>query len=154
MSRVSIYLNFMGKTEEAFRYYKSIFGTDFDTSNTGAAEIMYMDSVPSTEGQPTLPDSQKKYVMHVALPILDGTMLMGTDMLESMGHEFRPGNTVSINLEPDTRADTDKLFALLSDGGSDIEPLQDMFWGAYWGACVDKYGTRWMFNCDEPKTVS
>jgi PhnB protein len=152
MSRVSIYLNFMGNTEEAFRFYKSVFGTEFDTTSTGGAEIMYMDQVPADPGQPALPDNEKKSVMHVALPILGGTMLMGTDMLESMGHKLALGNNMSINLEPDTREETDKLFAALSEGGSEVEKLQEMFWGAYWGACVDKFGIRWMFNCAEKKS--
>jgi PhnB protein len=152
MSRVSIYLNFMGKTEEAFRFYKSVFGTEFDTSNTGGGDIMYMNAVPSDPSQPQLPEAEQNAVMHVALPILGGTTLMGTDMLESMGHKLALGNNMSINLEPDTREETDKLFAALSEDGSEVEKLQEMFWGAYWGACVDKYGIRWMFNCAEKKS--
>jgi PhnB protein len=152
MSSVSIYLNFMGKTEEAFRFYKEVFGAEFDSSSTNGAEMMYMSDAPSDPSQPQLPDNEKKAVMHVALPILDGTLLMGTDMLESMGHELKLGNNVSINLEPDTRDETDRLFAKLSEGGSEIEPMQIMFWGDYWGCCVDKFGTRWMFNCTEKKS--
>ena len=76
---------------------------------------------------------------------------MGTDMLESMGHKLIIGNNTTINLEPSSREEAEKLFALLSDGGSDIEPLSDQFWGALWGCCLDKYGVRWMFNFTEPK---
>lgn len=149
MSRVSIYLNFMGQTEEAFRFYKSVFGTEFDT--TMGAPIQYMRDVPAAPGQPELPENEKDMVMHVALPILNSTVLMGTDALKSMGHEIKVGNNVSINLEPDTRAETEHLFTALSEGASDVFALQEMFWGGYWGSLQDKYGVRWMFNCAEKK---
>lgn len=150
MAKVSIYLNFMGKTEEAFRFYQKVFGTSFDTTNTNGAEFMYMKEIPADPSQPPLPENEKDSVMHVALPILGGTVIMGTDMLESIGHELKLGNNMSINLEPDTREETDRLFNALSADGSEINKPQEMFWGAYWGSCVDKYGIRWMFNCDEP----
>lgn len=74
-------------------------------------------------------------------------MLMGTDAPESMGFKLNQGNNVSINLEPDTRAETDRLFAALAEGSTVEMPLQEMFWGAYWGTLADRFGTRWMFNC-------
>jgi len=83
------------------------------------------------------------------LPILDGTILMGTDMLESMGHQLQPGNNISINIEPDTLAETQRIFDALSEGATDVVPLNLMFWGAYWGTFVDRYSIRWMFNCPE-----
>lgn len=141
MSRVSTYLNFMGKTEEAFLFYRSVFGTEFDVP------IMRMADVPTDPSVPPLADAEKNMVMHVELPILAGHVLMGTDMLESMGHELKIGNNITINLEPDTRAETDRLYQALSEGGSDCSGMQDMFWGAYWGTCLDRFGVRWMFNC-------
>ena len=141
MSKVSIYLNFQGKTEEAFNFYKSVFGTEF------IGPIRYNKDIPAQPGMPGFPENELNKVMHVCLPILGGTNIMATDMLESMGHKLKIGNNVSINLEPDTRAETENLFNKLSEGGSDIMPLQDMFWGAYWGCCLDKFGIRWMFNC-------
>ena len=75
-------------------------------------------------------------VMHVELPILAGHVLMATDMLESMGHERRLGNNVTINLELEDRSETERLFGLLSDGGNDLFGLADMPWGAYWGTCA------------------
>lgn len=141
MSKVSIYLNFMGQTEEAFSFYKTVFKTEF------SVPITRMSDAPAVPGQPELPDNEKNMVMHVALPIIGGTEIMGTDMLQSMGHKVEIGNNVSINLEIDSREETDRLFNLLSEGGSDIMPLQDMFWGAYFGTCRDKYGISWMFNC-------
>ena len=144
MARTSTYLNFMGKTEEAFRFYASVFGTELSPINR-------MSDVPPGPGMPALSDAEKNAVMHVMLPILGGHVLMGTDMLESMGHKLILGNNVSINLEPDTRAETERLFERLAEGGNVDMPLQDMFWGDYFGALTDKFGVRWMFNCGEKK---
>ena len=142
MSKVSIYLNFQGNTEEAFNFYKSVFKTDY------AGPVMYMKDIPAQPGMPSLPENEQNKVMHACLPILGGMQIMGTDMLESMGQKLKIGNNVTINLEPDTRVETENLFNALSQGGSDIMPLQDQFWGAYWGCCLDKFGIRWMFNCN------
>lgn len=145
MATVSIYLNFAGNTEEAFNFYKSVFKTDF------AGPIMYNKDIPPMPGMPPLPDNELGKVMHVALPILGGTLIMGTDMLESMGHKLKIGNNTTINLEPDSKEEVDRLFNALSAGGSDMMKPQDMFWGAYWGVCLDKFGIRWMFNYDKKK---
>lgn len=140
MSKVSIYLNFMGNTEEAFNFYKSVFKTEF------VGGIMKLKDAPPQPGMPPLSASDQNAVMHVCLPILGGTNLMGTDMLESMGHTLNAGNNFSINLETDTREEADSLFKALSEGGSNAVAPHDEFWG-YWGVCKDKYGIQWMFNC-------
>ncbi|MBL8121966.1 VOC family protein [Candidatus Saccharibacteria bacterium] len=145
MSRVSVYLNFMGKTEEAFLFYKSVFKTEF------VSPIQRMGDVPADPNQPPLPDDEKNLVMHVELPIIGGISIMGTDMLKSMGHVFTPGNNMSINLMPDTRAEAEELFDGLLAGGSVEMPLQVMFWGDIFGSGVDKYGVRWMVNCSDVK---
>ena len=72
---------------------------------------------------------------------------MGTDATESMGLKVNYGNNVHINLEPDSREETKRLYDALSDGGEVTMELQDMFWGDYFGSCTDKFGVRWMFNC-------
>jgi PhnB protein len=90
-------------------------------------------------------------VMNVQLPILGGTILMGTDSPESMGFKLSVGNNIYINLEPDTREETTRLFDALSDGGKVETPLQEMFWGGFFGSCTDKYGVQWMFNCELKK---
>jgi PhnB protein len=143
MSRVSTYLNFMGNAEEAFDFYRSVFGTDFE------GPVMRMGDLPPGPGVPELSDAEKHLVMHIELPILGGHVLMATDMLASLGHELRLGNNVTINLEVDDRIETERLFGLLSLDGSDQFGLQDMPWGSYWGTCADRYGVRWMFNCSE-----
>ncbi len=140
MARVSTYLNFMGNTFEAFEFYRSVFGTEY------LGPVMRMGDVPGAD----IPESERAAVMHIELPILAGHVLMGTDMLESMGHQLRIGNNTTINLEPDTRVETERLYAALSEGASDSMGLMDMFWGSYWGTCLDRFGIRWMFNCAEP----
>jgi PhnB protein len=141
MSRVSTYLNFARNTEEAFNFYKTVFGTEFE------GEVNRFSQVPPQEGQPPMSDEDKNLVMHVALPILGGHMLMGTDAPESMGFTVTPGNNVYINLEPDSRTETEKLFNALAEGGKIEMPLQEMFWGDYFGSLTDKFGIKWMFNC-------
>jgi PhnB protein len=145
MARTSTYLNFMGKTEEAFLFYKSIFKTEF------ASPIHRMRDVPAAPGMPELGEKEKDLVMHVELPIVGGHVLMGTDALESMGHSLTFGNNFSINLEPDTREEAQRLFTALAQGGKVTMDLQDMFWGAYFGTLVDQYGVQWMVNCTEAK---
>ena len=136
MARVSTYINTMGHTEEAFRFYAEVFGTEV-TALTRFGDV----------GMDHLPEKERNGVMHAEVPILAGHMLMGTDMLESAGHAVRIGNNTTINLEPDTRAEADRIYALLSlDSTESSGGLADMPWGAYWGTCLDRFGIRWMFN--------
>jgi len=145
MSRVSTYLNFTRETESAFNFYKTVFGTAF---NGG---IMRLGEVPPSDDMPPLSEEDKNLVMHIELPILGGHLLMGTDAPESMGFKLNPGNNVYLNLEPDTRKETKRLFDALSEGGVVEMDLQEMFWGDYYGSCKDKFGVQWMFNCAEKK---
>ncbi|MCC6753972.1 MAG: VOC family protein [Saprospiraceae bacterium] len=144
MARTSIYLNFPHHTEEAFAFYKEVFGTEYSD------EIARFRDIPPQEGVPPVEEADLNLVMHVSLPILGGFHLMGSDAPESLGVPLFPGNNLHINLEPDTRSETDRLFNALSEGGIVDLPLQDMFWGAYYGSCRDRFGIQWMFNCAEP----
>ena len=144
MSSVSTYLNFPRNTEEAFNFYKSVFGGDFQDG-----KIMRFADMPPQEGAPPMATGDKNLVMHVALPITGGHLLMGTDAPETMGFKVNPGNNMHINLQIDTRAETQKLFKALSAGGVVSMELADMFWGDYFGSCTDKFGVQWMFNCQE-----
>jgi len=139
MANVSIYLNFMGNTEEAFNHYKKVFRTEF------SAPIMRMKDIPPQPGASPLPEAEQNKVMHVALPILGGTQIMATDMLESMGQKLVEGNNFTISLNPDTKEEADRLYRELCEGGRDTVPPHDEFWG-YWGTCKDRFGVRWMFN--------
>ena len=139
MSKVAIYLNFQGNAEDAFLFYKTVFGTEF------SAPIMRIKDLPSDPNGPKFSESDMNCVMHVALPITGGTEIMGTDMLESMGHKLVVGNNTTISLQLDSKEEADKKYQALSEGGSDKAPMRDEFWG-YWGCCLDQFGIRWMFN--------
>jgi PhnB protein len=140
VAHVSTYLMFERETEAAFNFYKSVFGTEFDN-------IMRHRDVPLPEGAPGPSEEDGNLIINVALPILGGHILMGTDSPESMGFKFNPGNSFHICLHPDTRPESDTLFAALSAGGTIENPLQEMFWGDYWGSLVDKFGIQWMVDC-------
>lgn len=129
------YLNFNGNTEEAFNFYKSVFGGDF------AIVMRFGDNPQCGE----MSDADKKRIMHIALPIEGGGMLMATDSIESMGQKVNMGNNFYISLSPQTREEADRIFSGLSDGGKVEMPMSDMFWG-YFGSFADKFGVQWMLN--------
>ena len=143
MASVSTYLNFTRDCEAAFKTYQTVFGTDYVTP------INRFGDRPPQPGCAPASDTDKQLVMHVALPILGGHVLMGSDCPDSMGMKLSAGNNVFIALAPDTRAETERLFNALAKGGSADMPLQDMFWGDYFGTATDAFGVKWMFNCAE-----
>jgi PhnB protein len=108
VANVSTYLNFNGTTEEAFNHYAKVFGAEFSS-------FMRLGDAPPLPDMPPLPDELKKLVMNVQMPIVGGHMLMGTDIVESMGHTLTLGNNTSINLTLDTRIETDRIYAALSE---------------------------------------
>ena len=144
MATVSTYLNFRNSTEEAFSFYKKIFGTEY-----AGEGLMRFGDVPPSVNMPPMPENEKKLIMHVTLPILGGYLLMGSDTPDSMPFKLTQGNNVCIMLSPDTRAETKKLFNSLSEGGKIEQELQEMFWGDYYGSFTDKFGIKWMLNCAE-----
>jgi PhnB protein len=144
MASVSIYLSFSGEAEEAFNFYKTVFGTEFLDQG-----IMRFREIPPSDEMSGLPESDLDLVMHVTLPITGGFLLMGSDAPESMGYKVISGSNMYINLQPDTRSETRQLFIALAQGGSVEHELQDMFWGDYYGSLTDKFGIKWMFNCAE-----
>lgn len=138
MARTSTYLNFLGRTEEAFTFYRGVFGGEF------LQPIHRFREVP---GLPPMSAEDGEKIMHVELAIVGGHVLMGTDAMESMGHSLTMGTNVHLNLEPDTRTEADRLFAALAAGGTVTTPMQEMFWGAYYGSVTDRFGVQWMVNC-------
>ena len=144
MARTNTYLNFLHNTEEAFNFYRSVFGCEF-----GGIGVARFGDIPAQPGMPAMAEADKNLIMHIELAITGGHVLMATDAPESMGFNVNFGNNVHISLEPDTRVETKKLFEALSVGGSITMPLQEMFWGAYYGSCTDKFGVQWMFNCTQ-----
>ena len=140
MARVGTYLNFANQTEEAFNFYKSVFGTEF------VGEISRLGEVPPQPDQPELSAADKKLIMHIQLPTVGDHMLHGTDAPESLGFTIDQGNNMYIMLELDRREDADRYFGALGEGGTIEMPLDVQFWGDYFGSLIDKFGVRWMFN--------
>ena len=141
MPRINPYLNFAGNTEEAFQFYKSVFGGEFLT----------LQRFKDTPEAGRIPENEKDKVMHVALPIGTGNLLMATDALESMGQKLTQGNNFYITIDPETKEEAERLFKGLSAGGKVEMPMQDAFWGGYFGMLKDKFGIQWMVNYVAPK---
>ena len=129
------YINFNGTAEEAFNFYRSVFGGEF------ATVMRFGDNPQCAE----MAEGDKNKMMHIALPIDGGGMLMASDAVESVGQTLRQGNTFYISLSPQTHEDADRIFGGLSDGGKVEMPMSDMFWG-YFGCFTDKFGVQWMLN--------
>lgn len=139
MASVSTYVNTLGRTEEAFEFYRSVFGGEF----TDLVRFGEMDMGPATNA---LSDAERHCILYIALPILGGHVLEGTDAMASLGHQLTAGNNFSINLHPDSREEADRLYAGLSVGSAHAPGMADMPWGAYWGSFEDRFGIRWMIN--------
>ncbi|HZH73891.1 MAG TPA: VOC family protein [Mariniphaga sp.] len=140
MATVNTYLNFNGETEEAFNFYKSVFKGEF------MGGIMRFSDVPPDENMPPLAEEDKNRVMHVTLQLPGGNLLMGSDIFSGTGDKFIKGNNVYINVSPDTREETDRIFNALKEGGEVEMEMQDMFWGDYFGSLKDKFGVFWMLS--------
>jgi PhnB protein len=145
MTKVNIYLNFAGGTELAFGFYRQVFGGEFSAFSR-------FGDVPGMTGEP----GQLQRVMHVALPIGDGFVLMGSDTpepdpLSGQGYHLHAGNNFYVSLHAESPEEAQRLFAALAEGGSIEAPLAPMFWGALYGTLTDRFGIQWMVNCDAPK---
>ena len=141
MKAVNSYLNFPGNTEEAFNFYKSVFG----------GELVGLTRFKDTPEGAKLNANEKEMLMHVSLHIGKGNTLMGTDALESMGHKLTAGNNFHLAIETDNKDEADKIFNGLSAGGKVTMPLADTFWGAYFGMLNDKFGIQWMVSYTKPQ---
>lgn len=133
MAKLNPYLNFDGKTEEAFNFYKSVFGGEFKGG------ISRLKDIPGME----VPEEAKELVIHIALPIGDD-LLMASDIMP--GQTFVQGNNNYISVFPDSREEADRLFVGLSEGGEVEMPMADQFWGDYYGSLKDQFGVCWMIN--------
>ena len=138
MATLNPYLNFNGNTEEAFNFYKSVFGGEFIT-------LQRFRDTPEAD---KIPANEQDKIMHVALPIGQGNILMATDALESMGQKLVAGNNITLSINADSEAEADKLFNALAVGGQVSMPLEKAFWGAYFGMLTDQFGIQWMVNYD------
>ncbi len=140
MNAVNPYLNFNGNTEEAFNFYKSIFGGEF------ISEMKFKDMPNESEDTPPLSEEQANKIMHISLKIAPNTILMGSDTPDWWGSKTNFGNNLYLSLQVDSREEADKLFIGLSEGGKVNMPMADQFWGDYFGDFVDQYGVCWMIN--------
>ena len=135
--KVNPYLNFPGSAEEAFTFYQSIFG--------GETSVTKFKDMPPMEGVEISKEDAEK-VMHVSLPLGKDILLMGSDALESLGQSYKEGNNISISLHPDSKEEADRIFQKLSEGGRIEMPIEDQFWGDYFGSLKDRFGIQWMVN--------
>jgi PhnB protein len=133
------YLNFAGNTEAAFNFYKSVFGGEF------SSVVRFKDTPECSK----MPEQEQNMLMHIALSVGKGNVLMGTDAVESMGHKLHPGDNISLSLHTETKEEADRIFAALSQGGKVDVPMEKMFWGDYFGMFKDKFGVQWMINFSE-----
>lgn len=143
MAKINPYLHFLGNAEEAFNFYKSVFGGEF-------AALQRFGELPGCE-EMNLSEADKEKLMHVALPISDGHVLMATDAVGKHAEDAVIGNNVSLSVGAETKDEADKIFNGLAAGGDVTMPIADAFWGAYFGMCKDKFGVNWMINYDYPK---
>lgn len=146
MTSVNVYLTFNGNCEEAFTFYKLVFGGDFNF-------IGRFKDMPPSDGK-TLSASDGEKIMHVSLPISKETSLMGSDATEEFGGKVTAGTNFSISVSTDSKTNADKFFKALSAGGNETMPMSDTFWGSYFGMLVDKFGINWMVSFDEKPSLA
>ncbi len=139
---VNPYLTFNGNCEEAFNFYKSVFGGKF-------AVFSKFKDMPPMDGH-EMPEHVKERIMHVALPISKETILMGSDSNPMMG-EPTVGQHMSLSVSTENNAKADKIFHALAEGGKVTMPIGKMFWGSYFGMLEDKFGITWMVSCEPDK---
>ncbi len=142
MTKLNVYLNFAGNTEEAFNFYRTVFGGQFSS-------VVRFKDMPMQGTK--LPKEDENKIMHMALPIGKGDLLMGTDTLESLGMKLTRGDNVRLSLHPETREEADRLFRALAAGGTVEMPMADQVWGDYYGSLRDRFGVPWMVDYAYPK---
>jgi PhnB protein len=141
MQLVHVYLNFPGTTEEAFRFYETVFGT----------RIAMMQTFGDTTFMANVPEGAKKKILHIQLPITDAVHLMGSDAVEGYGPPLKVGNNFHVSIVAKDKAEADRSFAALSGAGGTVNmPLANAPWGPYFGMCVDRYGVQWMVSLPNP----
>lgn len=138
---INPYLTFNGTCEEAFNFYKSVFGGKFPY-------LGRFKDMPAPDGKP-IPASEGEKIMHVSLPISKESILMGSDSSEAFGHATIMGNNFSISISAFSQKEADRIYRGLSAGGKATMPMSKTFWGSYFGMLTDKFGIQWMLSYDE-----
>lgn len=136
MAKIVPYLTFNGNTEEAFNFYKSVFGGEF-------INVQRFKDMP---GQTDYKPDEGEKIMHISMSFGNGTFLMASDTMESMSSDFKIGNNFSLSVDADSEENADKLFNGLSLEGKITMPLVKTFWGSYFGMLTDKFGIQWMVS--------
>jgi PhnB protein len=139
---IHVYLNFKGNCEEAFHFYRTVFGGEF--SHVGKFHEM-----PADEFQ--ISDEDRNRIMHISLPY-GNSMIMGSDIPANMDGQFKQGNNFSVSISTDTKEEADRVFTALSEGGQVVMPMDNTFWGDYFGMITDKFGIGWMISYNEAFT--
>ena len=143
--KINPYLNFPGNSEEAFNFYKSVFGGNF------SSVVRYKDlPIPGK----TLAKKDENKIMHMGFPVGKDNLLLASDSLESQGQKLVQGNNVYIMVSPETKAEADRIFHALSAGGEIEMPIADQLWGDYYGSFKDRFGVGWMIDYAPPKPGS
>ena len=142
MTTVNTYITFNGNCEEAFNFYKSVFGGDFSYFGR------YKD-IPLSEEQPPFSIEDGEKIMHISLPISAETMIMGSDTGGEWAANFKKGNNFSVSISTDSKENADNIFNKLSAGGIVTMPMDSTFWGDYFGSFTDKFGINWMVGFAE-----
>lgn len=143
MEKLNPYLTFPGNCEEAFNFYRSVFGGEF-------LYVGRFSDIPSNEGV-MLPEYKLNRIRHISLPIGKGAVLMGSDSGEDWSPEVKIGNNISLSVTAESKEDADRFFQNLSNEGKIIMQIGDVFWGSYYGMCTDRFGVNWMVSYDKPK---
>lgn len=143
MITINPYLDFNGNCEEAFEFYRSVFGGDFPY-------ISRYKEMPQNPEHP-LPEELKEKIMHISLPISQETVLFGSDAVEQFSGKANFGNNISLMINAQNKAEVDSLWAKLSAGGKVTMELMNAFWGDYFGALTDRFGVNWMLICPSEK---
>lgn len=144
MTSVNIYLTFNGNCEEAFNFYKSVFGGEFPYVGRFA-------DMPPVDGM-TMGEEDANRIMHISLPISAETALMGSDTGGEWAPNFTPGNNFSVSVNTDSKEEADRIYTALSAGGQQTMPMSVTFWESYFGMLTDKFGINWMVSFEQAKT--
>lgn len=139
MAVINPHINFNGNAEEAFTFYKSVFGGEF-------TKVVRLKEMASSEFPVAEKDANK--ILHIGLPIGKSNVLMANDVPEFLGKVNENENRSKISISAESKEEADKLFNGLSAGGSIEMPISDSPWGSYFGMFRDKYGIEWMVDFD------
>ena len=142
MKSINIYLTFNGNCEDAFNFYKSVFGGEF-------FHVGRFKDMPQSDPNCKINEDELEKIMHISYPINDHAILMGSDTGGDWASSYQQGNNFSVSIQANSSDEADKLYADLSKDGTVIMPLEKTFWGSYFGMLTDKFGIQWMVSFDE-----